>query len=274
MTSEPCPNQAQSRPTRILSAIAAIWRRNFSRTCRATDSLGAVGCIQGAVARTFSPLRSGCAPGTKHSSWPLCGALSRWFLFAGNGETRGGVKAAPRFLFLAVLLLSSIASLHAHQHVESWYADALACESGARTEVRMADGTRCDVLTASHAVEVEFAAKWCEAVGQSLNYASQTGKSGAIAIILERESDARFLQRLRALIAFHRLPLALVVMRPIGETGIEFQNLKAVSRPVDLRALNPDLPKFYTTHNAWGRAGRPGKAESADVREPAAGRNP
>lgn len=205
-------------------------------------------------------------------------------------RARGGVKAAPRFLLVAMVLLAGTVSLHAHQHVESWYADALACESGARTEVRMADGTRCDVLTASHAVEVEFAAKWCEAVGQSLNYASQTGKSGAIAIILERESDARFLQRLRALIAFHRLPLALVVMRPIGETGIEFQNLNTVvpawkrGAPLvtpDLHGTNgrngtdnsPAL-KFYTPHKRDGLAGGPALSEPADVREPAARRNP
>ena len=221
---------------------------------RATGWHGAIGCIRaGSVARS---------------------------LFAGeNGETRGGVFAAPRFPFLAVLLLSSIASLHAaHQHVESWYADALADEAGAKSEVRMRDGTRCDVLTASHAVEVEFAAKWCEAVGQSLNYASQTGKAGAIAIILERDSDVRFLQRLRALIAFHRLPLVIVVMRPFGKAGLQFENLNAVSGKScglfipDLTAPNPDLPKFYTTHNAWGRAGRPGhKSELADAREPAAG---
>ena len=35
----------------------------------------------------------------------------------------------------------------------------------------MPDGTRCDILTDTHAIEVDFADKWAEAIGQSLNYA-------------------------------------------------------------------------------------------------------
>jgi hypothetical protein len=30
-------------------------------------------------------------------------------------------------------------------------------------EVVMKDGTRCDILTATHAIEVDFAKKWAEA---------------------------------------------------------------------------------------------------------------
>ena len=40
-------------------------------------------------------------------------------------------------------------------------------------EVVMKDGTRCDILTSTHAIEVDFAKKWAEAIGQSLNYASK-----------------------------------------------------------------------------------------------------
>lgn len=140
------------------------------------------------------------------------------------------IAALVTVIFAVASVLSSCTPVYAgHQHLESWYADALASESGAKSEVRMRDGTRCDVLTATHAVEVEFAAKWCEAVGQSLNYASQTRKAGAVALILESKDDARFLQRLRKLIAFHRLPLVVVVLKPINQDGLEFQNLSAVA---------------------------------------------
>ena len=37
----------------------------------------------------------------------------------------------------------------------------------------MPDGARCDILTETHAIEVDFADKWAEAFGQSLNYAMQ-----------------------------------------------------------------------------------------------------
>lgn len=134
---------------------------------------------------------------------------------------------------LLLLLLSLAAWMSTatakHQHLESWYADMLAEKSGAKTEVRMADGTRCDVLTPTHAVEVEFAGKWCEAGGQALNYASQTGKRGGIALILERSGDERFLKRLLALISWHRLPLVVVVMRPQDTRGVVFQNLSSVT---------------------------------------------
>jgi hypothetical protein len=187
---------------------------------------------------------------------------------------------------VVAILLSGCAPAYAgHQHLEAWYQAALAQETGATREVRMHDGTRCDVLTDTHAAEVEFAPKWCEAVGQSLNYASQTGRAGGIAIILESQEDERFLQRLRALIEFHRLPLAVVVMRPFGKDGLEFQNLSAIARPTRawLQSAPLATPKiggtaetqrrrdFYTHINTRGLAGGP--TQSVDARKPAAGRN-
>ena len=49
--------------------------------------------------------------------------------------------------------------------------EKFAREIGGQVEVVMKDGTRCDILTATHAIEVDFAKKWAEAIGQSLNYA-------------------------------------------------------------------------------------------------------
>ena len=51
----------------------------------------------------------------------------------------------------------------------------------------MPDGTRCDILTDTHAIEVDFADKWAEAIGQSLNYAMQTGKKAGIVLVLKDE---------------------------------------------------------------------------------------
>lgn len=53
----------------------------------------------------------------------------------------------------------------------------------------MPDGTRCDIVTDTHAIEVDFADKWGEAIGQSLNYAFQSNKRAGILLILEKESD-------------------------------------------------------------------------------------
>ena len=53
----------------------------------------------------------------------------------------------------------------------------------------MPDGTRCDILTDTHAIEVDFADKWAKAIGQSLNYAMQTGKKTGIVLVLKDRGD-------------------------------------------------------------------------------------
>ena len=68
---------------------------------------------------------------------------------------------------------------------ESFYQKQYAKKLGGRTEVTMPDGTRCDILTDTHAIEVDFADKWAEAIGQSLNYAMQTGKKAGIVLVLK-----------------------------------------------------------------------------------------
>jgi hypothetical protein len=71
----------------------------------------------------------------------------------------------------------------------------------------MADGTRCDCVTDTHAVEVEFAAKWHEAIGQSLNYARHTTKRAGIVIVSRGKKDAKKLKSLRDVILFYQLPI-------------------------------------------------------------------
>jgi hypothetical protein len=48
-------------------------------------------------------------------------------------------------------------------------------------EYVLPDKTRCDCLTPTHAVEVDFGPKWHEAIGQSL-YNLQTGKKVGIVL--------------------------------------------------------------------------------------------
>jgi hypothetical protein len=75
---------------------------------------------------------------------------------------------------------------------ERYYQEKFAREIGGRVEVVMKDGTRCDILTATHAIEVDFAKKWAEAIGQSLNYAMHTGKRPGVALILLSPSDNNY----------------------------------------------------------------------------------
>ena len=62
-------------------------------------------------------------------------------------------------------------------------------------EYELPDKTRVDCLTDEYAIEVEFARKWYEAIGQSLYYSIMTGKKPGIALIV-KNGDERYLKRL------------------------------------------------------------------------------
>jgi len=76
--------------------------------------------------------------------------------------------------------------------------ERLAPKYEAETEVRLWDGTRCDMMTATHAIEVDWASKWAEAIGQALYYADVTGKKpGVILLVKDPREEARFIYRLQ-----------------------------------------------------------------------------
>lgn len=80
-------------------------------------------------------------------------------------------------------------------------------------EYRLPDATRVDCLTATHAVEVDFGKKWAEAIGQSLYYSSCTGKRAGVVLILDGESEFRFLRRLQATIKSAALPIDVWIVK-------------------------------------------------------------
>ena len=61
-----------------------------------------------------------------------------------------------KFLLLPILLAFPLFG----KLSERYYQEKFAREIGGRVEVVMKDGTRCDILTATHAIEVDFAKKW------------------------------------------------------------------------------------------------------------------
>jgi len=100
------------------------------------------------------------------------------------------------------LLLGYAGWLNAgHLHSERWY-QAQWCEWIA--EHRLEDGTRVDCLTPDHAIEVDFAHKWYEGVGQALHYSRLTGRCPGVLLIIEHPDDCKYLARLRALAAGNR----------------------------------------------------------------------
>lgn len=104
--------------------------------------------------------------------------------------------------FLVLFMVLSVSA--AHKYPESYYRDVFCNANNGQTEVRVSDerySPRCDCVAVrqeviEYAVEVDFAPKWAEAIGQALYYSAKTGKKAGIALILEKETDKRYLERL------------------------------------------------------------------------------
>ena len=95
------------------------------------------------------------------------------------------MKRIP-FLYLALLPATALAQS------EEWFARKAHAEIGGQLEVRLEDGTRCDLLTDTHAYEVEAASNWKEAIGQSLHYALVTDRKAGIILITRSATCANW----------------------------------------------------------------------------------
>jgi hypothetical protein len=98
-------------------------------------------------------------------------------------------------------------ALAKREHLERWYQEQWCKAHEGQVEVVLPDGTRCDCLTNSHAIEFDFGSNWAEAVGQSSYYALQAGKKPGIVLILESPKDRKFWIRLNATIKHFNLPI-------------------------------------------------------------------
>ena len=68
---------------------------------------------------------------------------------------------------------------------------------GGVTESVLPDRTRVDILTKTHAYEVDWASKWAEGIGQALYYSSQTGKRPGVILLVKNKNDLKYVIRAR-----------------------------------------------------------------------------
>lgn len=109
------------------------------------------------------------------------------------------------FIFIFIFIFSPFVNgaLKEKEYQKRWCA-----AKGGVMEVRMSDGTRCDCVTATHAIEFDFASKWAEAIGQSLNYAMQSGNKRAGIVIIYRDySETTKFWKLKRIIQRYELPI-------------------------------------------------------------------
>ena len=109
--------------------------------------------------------------------------------------------------FIGILALVFAGGLGLAKQPESYYQEKWCALQRGQAEVRLPDRTRVDCVLSSHAVEVDFARKWAEAVGQSLHYSRMTGKRAGILLIMLSPKDQKHLERLLNVVRHFNLPI-------------------------------------------------------------------
>jgi hypothetical protein len=92
---------------------------------------------------------------------------------------------------------------------EKYYQTRMCDALGGEVEHILFDKTRVDCLTREHAIEVDFAKKWAEGIGQALYYAEVTGKKPAVGLIVG-EGDQKYLKRLEKVARTHRIKVIVI----------------------------------------------------------------
>lgn len=117
------------------------------------------------------------------------------------------------------LLFASPLTQAATVHLEDFYQEWFCSAHGGVREFTFPDNTRVDCLLPNVAVELEFAGKWYEGVGQALYYGLWARRAPGIALIIEdQERDMKY---------FYRL------MRTINDYGLDIRVF-----PIFLDSLN------------------------------------
>ena len=116
-------------------------------------------------------------------------------------------------LFLSLLLyLFFLSSTYAIEN-EAFYSDKFCSEMSGKSEHVLKDLSRVDCLTDTHANEFDWAdgMKVYEAIGQSLYYASETGKDPGIYLLVRKKNSEKHIRKVKRVIETFELPIKLVI---------------------------------------------------------------
>ena len=116
-----------------------------------------------------------------------------------------------RFILLLIFpLLFLGCSSSTKKYHEKHYQTLLCNELGGEIEFTLKDRTRVDCLTEEYAIEVDFAKKWAEGIGQSLYYAHMTDRKPAIGFIIDLQKEERYLKRLTTLAGEYGIKIFII----------------------------------------------------------------
>ncbi|HBY88591.1 MAG TPA: hypothetical protein DEO86_22290, partial [Colwellia sp.] len=99
------------------------------------------------------------------------------------------------FAVLTVLFTVLFAQAKSEQSTKWHEADFVDAYCQGEIEYVLADRTRVDCLTSTHAIEYDWGKKWAESLGQALFYSAMTGKKAGIVLIVNPRTKDRYLKR-------------------------------------------------------------------------------
>lgn len=117
-------------------------------------------------------------------------------------------------LLLLCLSLPLVAEDRTAWNENTWTAYLCSQHADWESQHRTPDGSYVDVLTPTHAMEVEWAGKHHEAVGQALLYAILTERQpGIILLVKDWKVEQKYYLRCLAVCAKHGIRLIVVEVR-------------------------------------------------------------
>ena len=116
-----------------------------------------------------------------------------------------------RFILILLIPLVFMGCSHAKKNYNERHYQTLLCNGlDGEMEYILKDRTRVDCLTDEYAIEVDFAKKWAEGIGQSLHYAHMTGKKPAVGFIMDESKDERYFKRLNAIAEKYKIKIFVI----------------------------------------------------------------
>ena len=118
------------------------------------------------------------------------------------------------YLFFILFNIFIFFSLPAYSlENEKYYSEMYCKELSGKVNYNLADKSKVDCLTDTHAYEVDWAdgMKVYEAIGQSLYYASQTNKKPGIILLIRKNNSEKHIRKVKEVINFFELDINLII---------------------------------------------------------------
>jgi hypothetical protein len=119
-------------------------------------------------------------------------------------------------LKIILILLLTISNVNAKNKMLEKEYQAIDCEArGGKSEVTIKGG-RIDCETKYHVIEYDFANKWAECLGQIMYYSKMKNKIGLCVLIVENNSDYKYVKKLEEAISYHQVYISADVIKNLN----------------------------------------------------------